>query len=154
MTTAELIDNFKSIETVDVAGKRVIVRADLNVPMSGSEVTDATRLERLLPTLRDLTRRRAKVILISHFGRPKGKPAPEFSLRPVAKKLASLMEGTAVLFAEDCVGPVAENLVARLQPGEIAVLENLRFYKGEEQNDEAFAAALAKFADIYVNDAF
>ncbi|MBI4725401.1 MAG: phosphoglycerate kinase, partial [Rhodomicrobium sp.] len=97
MTTAELLDNFKSIAAVDVLGKRVLIRTDLNVPMSGTEVSDATRIERLLPTLRDLTARGAKVIILSHFGRPDGKPVPEYSLRPVAKKLASMMGGTPIL---------------------------------------------------------
>ncbi len=154
MTTAELLDNFKSISGVDVAGKRILIRTDLNVPMSGTEVTDATRVERLLPTLIDLTSRRAKVIILSHLGRPDGRHVPEFSLRPVAKKLASMMSGTTVLFGEDCAGPLAEALVSQLQPGQIAVLENLRFHKGEEANDRSFAAELSKLGDIYVNDAF
>jgi phosphoglycerate kinase len=154
MTTAELHDNFKNIATVDVRGKRVLIRADLNVPMSGTEVTDATRIERLLPTLRDLTDRGAKVIILSHFGRPDGKPVSEYSLRPVAKKLASMMDGTPVFFGEDCVGPLAEAVVSKLEPGQIAVLENVRFHKGEEANDPVFIAELAKLGDIYVNDAF
>jgi phosphoglycerate kinase len=154
MTTAELLDNFKSIATIDVSGKRVLIRADLNVPMSGLEVTDATRIERLLPTLRDLTARGAKVIILSHLGRPDGKPVSSFSLRPVAKKLASLTGGLPVLFGEDCVGPGAEAIVASLNRGQIAVLENVRFHKGEEANDTGFAAELAKLGDIYVNDAF
>ena len=154
MTTAELLDNFKSIESVDVQGKRILIRTDLNVPMSGSEVTDATRIERFLPTLRGLTQRGAKVIVLSHLGRPKGAPDLQYSLRPVAKKLASMMEGTAVLFAEDCIGPLADVVVAQLRPGQIAVLENLRFHKGEEKNDPDFAGALAQMGDIYVNDGF
>jgi phosphoglycerate kinase len=154
MTTEELLDNFKSISAVEVRGKRVLIRADLNVPMSGGEVADETRIERLLPTLRDLTARGAKAVILSHFGRPDGKPVPEYSLRPVAKKLASMMEGTAVFFAEDCIGPFAEGAVSQLQPGQIAVLENVRFHKGEEANDPAFTAELAKLGDIYVNDAF
>src|SRR5271166_4579862 len=117
MTTAELLDNFKSIATVDVSGKRVLIRTDLNVPMSGTEVTDVTRIERLLPTLHGLVARGAKVIILSHLGRPDGKPVPEFSLRPVAKKLASLINGTPVVFGEDCVGPLAESVVAELHPG-------------------------------------
>ena len=132
----------------------MLIRTDLNVPMSGTEVSDATRIERLLPTLRDLTARGAKVIVLSHFGRPKGKPEEKYSLRPVAKKLASMMEGTTVLFGEDCVGPLADVVVAQLQPGQIAVLENLRFHEGEEKNDPDFAGELAKLGDIYVNDAF
>ena len=150
----DLLGKIKSIPAVDVAGKRVLIRADLNVPTSGEEVTDATRIERLLPTLRDLTKRGAKVIVLSHFGRPKGAPDPRYSLRPVAKKLASMMEGTTVFFGEDCAGPLAGAAVAQLQPGQIAVLENLRFHKGEEENDPEFARQLAKLGDIYVNDAF
>ena len=107
-----------------------------------------------MPTLRDLTARGAKVIVLSHFGRPKGKPEEKYSLRPVAKKLASMMEGTTVLFGEDCVGPLADVVVAQLQPGQIAVLENLRFHEGEEKNDPDFAGELAKLGDIYVNDGF
>jgi phosphoglycerate kinase len=154
MTTAELLDNFKTIASVDVLGNRVLIRTDLNVPVSGAEVTDATRIERLLPTLQDLTARGAKVVILSHFGRPDGKPAPEYSLRPAAKKLAAMMSGTTVLFGEDCVGPIASGVVAQLQPGQIAVLENLRFHKEEEANDPDFAKALASLGDIYVNDAF
>jgi phosphoglycerate kinase len=154
MTTAELLDNFKSISTIDVSGKRVLIRTDLNVPMCGTEVTDTTRIERLLPTLQELAARGAKVIVLSHLGRPNGKPAVEFSLRPVARKLASLMNGTSVVFGEDCVGSIAEEVVAKLHAGEIAVLENVRFHKGEEANDSSFAAELAKLGDIYVNDAF
>jgi phosphoglycerate kinase len=154
MTTAELPDNFKTIASVDVLGKRVLIRTDLNVPVSGTEVTDATRIERLLPTLQNLTARGAKLIVLSHFGRPEGKPAAEYSLRPAAKKLAAMMSSTPVLFGEDCVGPAANAAVAQLQPGQIAVLENLRFHKEEEANDPEFAKALASLGDIYVNDAF
>lgn len=154
MSTAGPIDNLKSITSMEVLGKRVLIRTDLNVPMSGTEVSDATRIERLLPTLRDLTGRGAKVIILSHFGRPKGKPEEKYSLRPVEKKLASMLEGTTVLFGEDCVGPLADLVVAQLQPGQIAVLENLRFHEGEEKNDPDFAGELAKLGDIYVNDAF
>jgi len=154
MSTAGSLDNLKSVASVDVLGKRVLIRTDLNVPMSGAEVSDATRIERLLPTFRDLTARGAKVIVLSHFGRPKGKPEEKYSLRPVAKKLASMMEGTTVLFGEDCVGPLADVIVAQLQQGQIAVLENLRFHEGEEKNDPDFAGELAKLGDIYVNDAF
>lgn len=154
MATAELLGNFKGIETVDVAGKRVLIRADLNVPMSGQEVTDTTRIERILPTLRDLTKRGAKAILLSHFGRPEGRFDSKYSLEPVAKKLASMMPETSVAFATDCIGPTAERVAAGLQAGQIAVLENLRFYRGEEANDSAFANELARLGDIYVNDAF
>ena len=114
MSTAVSLDNLKSIASADVLGKRVLVRADLNVPMAGSEVSDATRIERFIPTVRDLTSRGAKVVILSHLGRPKGKPEPKYSLRPVADKLASLMPGTTVVFGEDCIGPQAEAAVAKL----------------------------------------
>ena len=147
------LDNLKTTAGVDVRAKRVLVRADLNVPVKDGKVTDATRLERLVPGLRDLAGRGGKVIVISHFGRPKGSPAPEFSLRPVADTLAGLL-GAPVAFASDCIGQPARDVIASLQPGQIAVLENLRFHKGEEKNDPAFAAELAKLGDIFVGDAF
>ena len=147
------LDRLKTTSAVDVSGKRVLVRADLNVPASGGVVTDATRLERIVSGLRDLLKRGARVIVISHFGRPKGGPAPEFSLKPVAAKLGELL-GQNVRFVPDCIGDATEVAVAALKPGEIAVLENLRFHKGEEKNDPALAAALAKLGDIFVGDAF
>jgi len=147
------LDNLKTIADVDVAGKRVLVRADLNVPTEGGKVSDATRLERLLPGLRDLSARGARIVVISHFGRPKGAPNPEMSLRPVAAKLTDLL-GTPVQFVPDCIGAEAEVAVAALKPGEIAVLENLRFHAGEEKNAPEFAAKLARCGDIFVNDAF
>src|SRR5436190_17304640 len=146
-------EKLNSIAKVDVQGKRVIVRADLNVPVKDGKVTDATRLERLVPGLQDLARRGARVVVISHFGRPKGGPDPQFTLKPVADKLGELL-AHPVVFAGDCVGEPAERKVAALLPGQIAVLENLRFHKGEEKNDPEFAKALAKLGDIYVNDAF
>jgi phosphoglycerate kinase len=147
------LDQLKTTDSLDVAGKRVLLRADLNVPLRDGQVTDATRLERVLPGVQDLARRGAKVVLISHFGRPKGGPDAEFSLRPVADKLSKIA-GRVVTFAPDCIGEVAEKAVAALQPGDIAVLENLRFHKGEEKNDAGFAASLAKLGDIFVGDAF
>jgi phosphoglycerate kinase len=144
---------FRSIDDADVADKRVLLRLDLNVPMQQGNVTDATRIERALPTIRALVDRRAKVIVLSHYGRPKGKPVPEMSLRPVAETLAEKL-GTTVQFAEDCVGPRAGAAVAALNPGEVLVLENLRFHAGEEKNDAGFIASLGKLGDIYVNDAF
>ncbi|MDX2204810.1 MAG: phosphoglycerate kinase [Hyphomicrobiaceae bacterium] len=147
------LDKVKTTSRLDVSGKRVFVRADLNVPVRDGKVSDATRLERVAPGLADLARRGAKVIVASHFGRPKGGPAPEHSLKPVADALAGFL-GKPVHFASDCVGPEADKVVAALAPGDIAVLENLRFHKGEEGNDPAFAAQLAAHADIYVNDAF
>ena len=151
--TAELLDSFNSIANADVAGKRVLIRADLNVPMSGGQVTDATRIERLLPTFQDLLGRGAKVVILSHLGRPDGKPVAKYSLKPVAEKLSSLL-GLGVFFGEDCVGPAAQAVVEKLTPGQIAMLENLRYHEGEEKNDASFAAELAKLGDMYVNDAF
>jgi phosphoglycerate kinase len=147
------LDQLKTTDHLDVAGKRVLIRADLNVPTKDGQVTDATRLERVLPGVQDLARRGAKVILISHFGRPKGGPDPEFSLAPVAAKLTQLA-GQPIVFVPDCIGETAEKAVAALRPGDIAVLENLRFHKGEEKNDAAFAQSLAKLGDILVGDAF
>ena len=147
------LDKLKTAADIDVAGKRVLVRADLNVPVKDGRVTDVTRLERVVPGLLDLAKRGAKVIIISHFGRPKGAPAAEFSLKPVADRLGQLL-GKPVAFAGDCVGEAAQRTVATLQPGNIAVLENLRFHEGEEKNDPEFAAALAKLGDIFVSDAF
>lgn len=147
------LDKLKTTEGLDVHGKRVLVRADLNVPVHNGEVTDVTRLERLVPGLLDLANRGARVVVISHFGRPKGGPAPEFSLKPVASKLSGLL-GKPVAFVEDCIGPKAQAAVNSLSPGQIAVLENLRFHKGEEKNDPEFAKELAALADIYVGDAF
>ena len=147
------LTRLKSIADVDVAGKRVLVRADLNVPVAEGKVTDATRLERLLPGLKDLSARGARVIVLSHFGRPKAGPDPALSLEPVAAKLGELI-GKPIQFVPACIGSTAESAVAALAPGDIAVLENLRFHKGEEKNDPEFAAALARSGDIFVNDAF
>ncbi len=147
------LDKLKTTSGLDVEGTRVLVRADLNVPVREGKVTDITRLERLVPGLADLTGRGARVVVISHFGRPKGGPDAQFSLKPVAEALGKLLPRPPV-FAEDCVGEVAERAVAALQPGQIAVLENLRFHAGEEKNDAAFAGRLAALGDIYVNDAF
>jgi len=146
------LSGLRAIETADVTGKRIIVRADLNVPAKDGKVTDATRLERIVDGLRDLSRRGARIIVISHFGRPKGRDESQ-TLRPVAEALAGLV-GAPIAFASDCIGPAASAVVDALKPGEIAVLENLRFHAGEEKNDAAFVAELAKLGDIYVNDAF
>ena len=147
------LDKLRTADGLDVRGKRVLVRADLNVPVKNGNVTDATRLDRLVPGLRRLADRGARVIVISHFGRPKGGPDPELSLKPVADRLAALL-GKPVAFAADCVGEPAREVVGRLRDGSVAVLENLRFYKGEEKNDPEFAERLAALGDIYVNDAF
>jgi len=147
------VDRLKTTAGLDVRGKRVIVRADLNVPVKDGKVSDATRLERILPGLQDLAKRGARVVVISHFGRPKGGPDARYSLKVVADKLGELL-ARDVVFADDCVGEAAERAVAGLRPGGIAVLENLRFHRGEEQNDPAFAKRLAALGDLYVNDAF
>jgi phosphoglycerate kinase len=147
------LGRLKTTAGLDLKGKRVIVRADLNVPVKDGKVSDATRLERLVPGLQDLAKRGAKVIVISHFGRPKGAPDAQFSLKPVAAKLGDLL-GAQVAFAGDCVGPEAESVVNALAQGRIAVLENLRFHKGEEKNEPEFARRLAALGDVFVNDAF
>ena len=147
------LDKLKTTAGLDLAGKRVLVRADLNVPVAEGRVTDATRLTRLVPGLRDLAHRGARVVVLSHFGRPKGVRVPDMSLRPVAEALGAAL-GRPVTFAEDCVGEVAAKAVAGLANGDILVLENLRFHKGEENNDPDLAAALAKLGDIFVGDAF
>ena len=145
--------DFLTLDDVNVAGKIVLLRADLNVPMQNGRVTDATRMERLLPTLREILATKARIVLLSHFGRPKGRPEAELSLRPVAEALGKLL-GQSVAFAPDCVGPVATAAVAALQPGQVLVLENTRFHPGEEANDSAFAHQLAALGEVYVNDAF
>ncbi|MGQ0671719.1 MAG: phosphoglycerate kinase [Hyphomicrobium sp.] len=147
------LSRLKTTEGIDVAGKRVLYRADLNVPAKDGKVTDATRLERIVPSLTDLARRGAKVIVLSHFGRPKGGPDTENSLAPVAAELSRLV-GAPVAFATDCIGDAAAGTIATLAPGSIAVMENTRFHKGEEKNDPAFSAALAALGDLFVNDAF
>ncbi len=147
------LDRVKPSSQADVRGKRVLVRADLNVPMKDGRVTDATRLERVATGIRDLAARGARVIVLSHFGRPKGAPNREMSLKGVAGTFGEIL-GTPVTFVGDCVGAEAEAASAALQPGQIAVFENLRFHKGEEKNDADFAAALAKSGDLFVNDAF
>jgi phosphoglycerate kinase len=144
--------SFRTLDDADVRNKRVLVRLDLNVPTENGRVTDTTRIERAAPTITELAGKGAKVILLSHFGRPKG-PDPKESLKPVAEKVAEVI-GRPVAFADDCVGAAAERAVAALQPGDILCLENTRFHKEEEKNDPAFIDALAKLGDIYVNDAF
>jgi phosphoglycerate kinase len=145
--------SFKTLDQADVANKRVLVRADLNVPMKEGRVTDATRIERLAPTIKDLIAKKAKVVVLSHFDRPKGKRVPEMSLKPIAPVLAKVI-GAKVAFADDCIGPDAKKVVDALRAGEVALLENLRYHNGEEANDAAFIKDLAALADIYVNDAF
>ncbi len=144
---------FKTIDDLDLAGKTVLVRCDLNVPMKDGAVSDATRLERSALTLNDLAAAGARVCVLSHSGRPKGQRVPEMSLKPVAEAFAEVL-GRPVAFAADCVGPEAEAVVGGLKDGDVCVLENLRFHAEEEKNDADFAAKLAALGDIYVNDAF
>jgi phosphoglycerate kinase len=144
---------FRTLDNLDVARKRVLLRADLNVPVRDGKITDLTRIERLSPTIRELSEKGAKVIVCSHFDRPKGKRVPEMSLAPMAAALGEVL-GRKVRFVEDCTGAAAEQAAELLSPGDVLVLENTRFHAGEEKNDPVFAAALAKLADIFVNDAF
>jgi phosphoglycerate kinase len=145
---------FRTLDDLDVAGKRVLLRADLNVPMQDGRVSDATRIERLAPTILELAAKRARVVVMSHFGRPKGKPDPAFSLRRLVAPLSAALGGRPVAFAEDCVGAAAQHIVAALPEGGVALLENLRFHAGEEANEPAFARQLAALGDLYVDDAF
>ncbi len=145
---------FLTLDDIDVEGKRVLVRADLNVPMKSGRVTDTTRVDRSAATVQALLDKGASVIVLSHFGRPDGKRMPEMSLAPVVEPLSAALGGLPVAFTGDCVGPEAKRAVAALKPGQVLLLENLRFERGEEANDPAFAAALAAHGDLYVNDAF
>jgi phosphoglycerate kinase len=144
--------SFRSLNDADVKGKRVLVRVDLNVPMHDGEVADVSRIERNAPTIIEIADRGGKVVLLSHYGRPKG-PDPKESLKPVVAAVARIIK-RPIAFAEDCVGPIADKAVAALKPGEILCLENTRFHNGEEKNDSAFASQLAQLGDIYVDDAF
>jgi len=144
---------FRTLDDLQVKGKRVLVRADLNVPVADGKVTDATRIERQAPTIRELAEKGAKVIVLSHFDRPKGKVVPSMSLKVLVEPLSKAV-GRQVAFADDCIGEIAEQAVAAMKPGDILCLENTRFHAGEEKNDPAFVAALAKLGDIWVNDAF
>ena len=144
---------FRTLDALDVDDKRVLVRVDFNVPMQDGEVTDATRIERGATSIKQLAEKGARVVVASHFGRPKGRAEPSMSLRPIVPVLAEVL-GREVAFAEDCVGPKAEAAVAALESGGVLLLENLRFHAGEEKNEPAFGQALAELADVYVNDAF
>ena len=147
------MSDFRTLDDLDFRGKKAIVRLDLNVPMKDGKVTDSTRIDRSAATLKELVQKGAKVIVMAHFGRPKGKRAPEFSLKPLVEPLAKAL-GRPVAFAEDCIGAAAQQAVARLNDGDVLLLENLRFHDAEEANDQAFAKELAALADVYVNDAF
>lgn len=145
--------NKKTIRDIDVKDKRVLVRVDFNVPIQDGKVTDDTRITAALPTINYLLDHGASLILFSHLGRPKDGPDPKYSMRPTAEHLAGLL-GKPVAFAEDCIGPVAEAASQALKPGEVLVLENTRFYKGESKNDMEIARKLANLGDVFVNDAF
>ncbi len=143
----------KTVRDIDVRGKRVLVRVDFNVPMQGGQITDDRRIRESIPTIQYLLEQGATVILMSHFGRPKGQRNPEFSLRPVAERLSQLL-GRPVQFFDDCIGAAVEQGVQSLPPNSVGLLENVRFYPQEEANDPEFARALARLGEVYVNDAF
>src|SRR5262250_3555483 len=143
---------FRTLDEADVRGKRVLVRVDLNVPVENGKVADTTRIERVAPTIREIADKGGKVILLSHFGRPKG-PDPKQSLKPFAPAIAAVLK-RPVAFAEDCIGERAAAAINAMKPGDILCLENTRFHPGEEKNDPAFVAQLARLGDLYVNDAF
>ena len=145
--------DYRTLDDIDVKGKRVLVRADLNVPMKDGVVTDALRIERQAPTIRELAEKGARVIVLSHFDRPKGKVVPSMSLKPLAEALAKAV-GRPVAFAEDCIGEIVEKAVVALNDGDVLLVENTRFYAGEEKNDPDFAKSIAKHGHIFVNDAF
>ena len=148
-----MADQYSTLDDLDVKGKRVLVRADLNVPVHDGRITDTARIDRQAPTIRQLAERGARVIVLSHFGRPKGTRVPELSLKPIAPALARTIRRT-VAFGNDCIGDVAEAAVSKLKDGDVVLLENTRFHAGEEANDPDFARALAELGDLYVNDAF
>jgi phosphoglycerate kinase len=145
---------YKTLDDVNVTGKRVLLRVDFNVPVKNGLVTDTMRIERVVPTIQELKKKGARIILLSHFGRPKGKALREMSLRPVLRPLQTALGGESIAFSDDCIGPPAELVSKRLKDGDVALFENLRFHGGEERNDPVFARALAANGQIYVNDAF
>jgi phosphoglycerate kinase len=144
---------FRTLDDAELQGRRALVRVDFNVPMADGEVSDDTRLRAAVPTIEKLRKGGAKVILLAHFDRPKGKVVPEMSLEPIAQALAKVL-GAPVAFAADCVGPGVASAIAAIKPGDVLLLENVRFHAGEEKNDPEFARALAANGDLYVNDAF
>jgi phosphoglycerate kinase len=145
--------SFKTLDEADVRGKRVLLRVDLNVPLRDGKISDLTRIERISPTIAELADKGARVIVVSHFDRPGGRRVSTMSLKPVATAMRDVLNRD-VFFADDCIGPVAEDAVGRLEDGQVLMLENTRFHAGEEDNDPDMAASLAALADIYVNDAF
>ncbi len=146
--------SFRTLDDIKVSGKRVLVRVDLNVPFSVGEISDTSRIESIAPTLLELADKGARVIVLSHFGRPKGRVTPAMSLEPVVPHLSSALGGSEIAFAPDCIGAEARRVVDSLGAGDIALLENTRFHAGEERNDAAFAVAMAELGELYVNDAF
>jgi phosphoglycerate kinase len=148
------VTDFATLDDLEVKGRRVLVRSDLNVPMQDGVISDATRIDRGSKTIAELSAAGAKVIVLSHFRRPMGQRIPEMTLRPVAKGLSDALDGKPVAFADDCIGEAAKNAIATMKNGDILMLENVRFHKGEEANDPGFAKALATLGDLYVNDAF
>ncbi len=144
---------FRTLDGVDLKGKRVLIRIDLNVPMTDGKVADDTRIRASAPTIREVAEKGGRAILLAHFGRPKDGPDPKYTLKPVVPAVAAVL-GMPIAFAEDCVGPVAEKAVAAMKDGDVLVLENTRFHKGEEKNDPALTAQMAKLGDIFVADAF
>lgn len=149
-----MVVKFLRMEDVDVGGKTVLLRVDLNVPMQGGTVTDNTRIMRLVPTLNYLIKKKARIVLLSHFGRPGGTFVPSMSLAPLVDAVSETLGGKRVHFGVDCVGPAARDAVAKLKPGEVLLLENLRFHPEEEKGNQNFARELASLGDVYVNDAF
>ena len=146
--------DFATLNDLNLAGKSVLLRVDLNVPMQDGKVSDSTRIDRVVPTIQTLRDQGARVVLLAHFGRPKGEAVPEMSLAPIAPALGAALGGTDVTFAEDCIGPKAAEAVSALKDGGVLLLENVRYHAGEEGNDPEFAKALSALGDIYVNDAF
>ena len=145
--------NFKTLDDVDVSGKRVLLRVDLNVPMDAGRITDTTRISRILPTINEISDKGGKVILLAHFGRPKGQVLPEMSLEPIVPTLAKML-GKPVDFAKNCISPDASSVVDAMENGDIVLLENTRFHSGEEKNDPEFVTSLAANGDLFVSDAF
>jgi len=144
---------WKTLDDMDLKGKVVLTRVDINVPVENGIVTDTTRIDKIAPTVKDILAKGGKPVLLAHFGRPKGKPVPEMSLRVTLPALEAAL-GRRVIFAEDCIGAPAKQAVAAMQPGDVVLLENTRFHPGEEKNDPSLAAALAALGHAYVNDAF
>jgi len=146
--------SFPTLDDLHVAHKRVLVRMDINVPMEAGRVTDNTRVVRQLPTIKELLKKKAKIIILSHLGRPRGQYVPDLSLAPLVDTLSQALKGVTIKFGVDCIGEEANEAVATLKAGEILLLENVRFHAGEEKNDPAFAKALAAHGEVYINDAF